>query len=86
MYVVRGVIQPQPQVAGLACMTHSTAPGDHRTQPHPSAQGKLKKKRMTKYAFDAATSRVVPLTDDSPSWGKHFGQADLVIEVRMTPH
>lgn len=37
---------------------------------------------MTKYAFDAATSRVVPLTDDSPMWGTHFGQADMVIEVR----
>ena len=36
---------------------------------------------MTKYQFDAATSRVVPLTDDNPQWGKHFGQADLVIEV-----
>lgn len=36
---------------------------------------------MTKYQFDATTSRVVPLTDDSPNWGKHFSQADLVIEV-----
>ncbi len=37
---------------------------------------------MTKYNFDATTSRVVPLTDDNANWGKHFGQADMVIEVR----
>lgn len=44
-------------------------------------KAKLKKKRMTKYEFDSTTSRVVPLTDDTASWGKHFQKADLVIEA-----
>jgi 3-hydroxyacyl-CoA dehydrogenase len=44
-------------------------------------KAKLKKKRMTKYDFDSTTSRVVPLADDTASWGKHFQKADLVIEA-----
>lgn len=36
---------------------------------------------MTKYAMDSTSSRVIPLTDESPSWTKHMNQADLVIEA-----
>uniref|UniRef100_A0A7S2NZB3 enoyl-CoA hydratase n=1 Tax=Leptocylindrus danicus TaxID=163516 RepID=A0A7S2NZB3_9STRA len=42
---------------------------------------KVKRKRMTKYQHNINTSNIVPLTDDSVSWQKHFGQADLVIEA-----
>jgi enoyl-CoA hydratase/long-chain 3-hydroxyacyl-CoA dehydrogenase len=44
-------------------------------------KGKMKKKRMTKYAYDTTTSRVVGLTDESANWGKQFGKADMVIEA-----
>ena len=51
-------------------------------QPHSaSSQAKLKKKRISKYQFDSTTSRVIPLTDETASWGQHFRQADLVIEA-----
>ena len=42
---------------------------------------KLKKKRMTKFQYNVATSNVIGLTDDNESWRKHFGNADLVIEA-----
>ena len=42
---------------------------------------KLKRKRMTKFKHNLATSNVTGLTDDNPSWKKHFGQADLIIEA-----
>jgi hypothetical protein len=65
---------------------HPYNPPPPLTQPNEPPhnrhhQAKLKKKRLSKYNFDATTSRVVPLTDESPNWGKHFGQADMVIEV-----
>jgi len=42
---------------------------------------KVKRKRMTKYQYNINTSNIVPLTDESDSWKKHFGQADLIIEA-----
>jgi enoyl-CoA hydratase/long-chain 3-hydroxyacyl-CoA dehydrogenase len=42
---------------------------------------KLKRKRMTKFKHNLATSNVTGLTDDSPAWEKHFGQTDMVIEA-----
>jgi enoyl-CoA hydratase / long-chain 3-hydroxyacyl-CoA dehydrogenase len=42
---------------------------------------KLKTKRMTKFQHNINTSNVVGLTDETPSWRKHFGNADLVIEA-----
>lgn len=42
---------------------------------------KLKRKRMSKYQHNINTSNVVGLTDDSPSWKRHFGNADMVIEA-----
>lgn len=71
-----------PKTHTLSERTNERHTHTHTHSLSLSLQAKLKKKRMTKYAFDAATSRVVPLTDDSPAWGKHFGQADMVIEVR----
>jgi len=43
--------------------------------------GKLKKKRMTQYVHDSTLARVVGLSDADPSWTRHFGNADLVIEA-----
>lgn len=42
---------------------------------------KLKRKRMTKFQHNINSSNVVGLTDDTPSWKQHFGQADLVVEA-----
>jgi enoyl-CoA hydratase/long-chain 3-hydroxyacyl-CoA dehydrogenase len=42
---------------------------------------KLKRKHMTTFKHNIATSNVTGLTDDSPSWDKHFAQTDLVIEA-----
>eukprot|EP00934_Nitzschia_sp_Nitz4_P004354 Nitzschia sp. Nitz4//scaffold1_size375055//231008//233477//NITZ4_000294-RA/size375055-processed-gene-0.374-mRNA-1//1//CDS//3329541099//4344//frame0 len=42
---------------------------------------KLKRKRMTRYKYNVATSNVIGLTDDSPAWERHFGNADMVIEA-----
>lgn len=42
---------------------------------------KVKRRRMTHYQYSLNTSRVVPLTDDIPSWPKHFSHADMVIEA-----
>lgn len=43
-------------------------------------QKKVKRRRMTKYEFDSATSRVIPLTDKD-NWGAHFRKCDMVIEA-----
>lgn len=42
---------------------------------------KLKRKKMTKFEFNINSSNIVPLTDDSESWKKHFGRADMVVEA-----
>jgi enoyl-CoA hydratase/long-chain 3-hydroxyacyl-CoA dehydrogenase len=42
---------------------------------------KLKRKKMSKFEFNINSSNIVPLTDDTESWKKHFGRADLVIEA-----
>ena len=42
---------------------------------------KVKRRRMTQYQYNKNSSNVVGLTDDSASWKKHFGNADLVIEA-----
>lgn len=42
---------------------------------------KMKKKRMTNHEFCLATSNLIPLHDESASWKKHFGSADLVVEA-----
>jgi enoyl-CoA hydratase/long-chain 3-hydroxyacyl-CoA dehydrogenase len=42
---------------------------------------KLKRKRMTQYQYNLNTSNVTALTDDSPTWQRHFGNADMVIEA-----
>ena len=40
---------------------------------------KLKKKRMTSYAKNAASANVIPLVDGpNSSWQKHFASADMV--------
>jgi len=44
-------------------------------------QGKLKKKRMSNFDYSLATSRVMPMHDNSPAWTRHFGRADMVIEA-----
>jgi enoyl-CoA hydratase / long-chain 3-hydroxyacyl-CoA dehydrogenase len=44
-------------------------------------EGKLKKRRMTQYEFNACDSRLIPLHDGTASWKKHFSQADMVIEA-----
>jgi enoyl-CoA hydratase/long-chain 3-hydroxyacyl-CoA dehydrogenase len=44
-------------------------------------EGKLKKRRMTQYEFNATDSRLIPLHDNSPSWKQHFAKADMVIEA-----
>jgi enoyl-CoA hydratase/long-chain 3-hydroxyacyl-CoA dehydrogenase len=42
---------------------------------------KLKRRRMTKFKHNIATSNVVGLTDESSVWKKHFKNADMVIEA-----
>jgi enoyl-CoA hydratase/long-chain 3-hydroxyacyl-CoA dehydrogenase len=42
---------------------------------------KLKRKHMSLFDHNLATSNVTGLTEDIPSWTKHFGQTDLVIEA-----
>ena len=42
---------------------------------------KLNRKRMSKFQHNMATSNVIGLSDDSPAWQKHFGNADLIIEA-----
>mmetsp|Transcript_19666 Transcript_19666/g.36706 ORF Transcript_19666/g.36706 Transcript_19666/m.36706 type:complete len:799 (-) Transcript_19666:360-2756(-) len=42
---------------------------------------KLKRKRLSQFQHNLNTSNVVGLTDDSPTWKKHFGNADMVIEA-----
>eukprot|EP00904_Undaria_pinnatifida_P013727 jgi/Undpi1/9485/HiC_scaffold_27.g11941.m1 len=46
-----------------------------------NAAAKLKKKRMTKFEMDTVGSRVIPLTDESDLWKRHFASADMVIEA-----
>lgn len=41
----------------------------------------LSKKRMTQYQYNMNTSNVTPLTDETPSWRKHFQKADMIIEA-----
>lgn len=43
--------------------------------------GKLKKKRLTKYKRDKYLAGVVGLTDGVASWPTHFAKADMVIEA-----
>lgn len=42
---------------------------------------KVSRKSMTKYQYNLNTSRVTPLSDQTESWKRHFGGADLVIEA-----
>ena len=42
---------------------------------------KVKRRRMTPFARDTLMSNVVGVTDGTPSWRRHFGQADMVIEA-----
>eukprot|EP00978_Attheya_sp_CCMP212_P029458 scaffold104716_cov54-Attheya_sp.AAC.1 len=42
---------------------------------------KLKRKRMTKYKYNISSTNVVPLTDETESWKRHFAGADMVIEA-----
>jgi enoyl-CoA hydratase/long-chain 3-hydroxyacyl-CoA dehydrogenase len=42
---------------------------------------KLKRKHMSLFQHNMATSNVTGLTEDIPSWTKHFGQTDMVIEA-----
>jgi len=42
---------------------------------------KLKRRRMTKFKHNIATSNVIGLTDENPATAGHFSQADLVIEA-----
>ena len=42
---------------------------------------KVQRKRMTKYQYNLNTSNVVPLTDKSETWKKHFAGADMIIEA-----
>ncbi|KAL3942979.1 MAG: hypothetical protein SGBAC_002930 [Bacillariaceae sp.] len=42
---------------------------------------KLKRRRMTKFKHNIATSNVIGLTDDNPVAPEHFAHADLVIEA-----
>jgi enoyl-CoA hydratase/long-chain 3-hydroxyacyl-CoA dehydrogenase len=42
---------------------------------------KVTRKSMTQYQSNQNASNVTPLTDDSPSWERHFGNADMVIEA-----
>jgi len=42
---------------------------------------KHKRKRMTQHKYNLCTSRVTPLSDQTESWKRHFGGADLVIEA-----
>jgi len=44
-------------------------------------QKKLKRKHMTQYQYNINDSNVVPLTDDTKSWQRHFAHADLIIEA-----
>lgn len=44
-------------------------------------QTKLKRKRMTPHKFHETTARLVPLSDASPNWKRHFANADIVIEA-----
>jgi len=44
-------------------------------------QKNVSRRRMTQYQFNANMSRVTPLTDDTPSWERHFSRADMVIEA-----
>ncbi len=42
---------------------------------------KVKRRRMSKFQYNTNSSNVVPLTDASPSWEKHFGKTDMIIEA-----
>ncbi|CAE7424617.1 HADHA [Symbiodinium microadriaticum] len=44
-------------------------------------QKKLKKKKMSNFDYALATSRVLPMHDNSPAWTRHFARADMVIEA-----
>jgi len=41
----------------------------------------VKKRRMKMHEADAISSKIIPLSDDTLSWGKHFSQADMIIEA-----
>ena len=42
---------------------------------------KLKRKSMSQFQHNIATSNVVGLTDEIPSWERHFSKTDMVIEA-----
>ena len=42
---------------------------------------RLKRRRMTKFKHNIATSNVIGLTDEDEVWKKHFANADMVIEA-----
>ena len=42
---------------------------------------KMKRKRMTKYQSNKNSSNIVPLTDQTESWKRHFSKADIIIEA-----
>lgn len=48
---------------------------------HENWSKKLKKRRMTQYQYNTNVARLTPLTDESPSWERHFSKADMVIEA-----
>jgi len=42
---------------------------------------KEKRRRMSKFQHNINSSNIVPLTEDMPSWKKHFAGSDLIIEA-----
>lgn len=42
---------------------------------------KLKRKKMSKFEYNINSSNIIPLTDETESWRKHFGRADMIIEA-----
>lgn len=42
---------------------------------------KVKRRHMSQYQYNKNSSNLTLLTDDSPSWERHFGSADMVIEA-----
>jgi enoyl-CoA hydratase/long-chain 3-hydroxyacyl-CoA dehydrogenase len=44
-------------------------------------QKKVNRQSMTQYQYNLNTARVTPLSDQTESWKRHFGGADLVIEA-----
>lgn len=79
-----GIAQVTAEKGGYDVLLKDTTPEAlHRGMSYmkDSWKKKVKRRRMTNYESCLYDSRITPLTEDLPSWQKHFRKSNIVIEA-----